>query len=56
MLGALAGGISVYLIQNALSLMGIDSYWVTFSFGAVLVAGIALNGLVAGGLTRRGIA
>ncbi len=55
-LGALAGGISVYLIQNALSLMGIDSYWVTFSFGAVLVAGIAVNGLVAGGLTRRGIA
>ncbi len=55
-LGALAGGACVYLIQNALSLMGIDSYWVTFSFGAILVLGIALNGLVTGGVKRRGIA
>ena len=53
-LGALGGGICVYLIQNALSLMGIDSYWVTFSFGAVLVAGIALNGLITGGGGKRG--
>jgi ribose transport system permease protein len=55
-LGAVAGGTCVYLIQNGLSLMGIDSYWVTFSFGAVLVIGIALNGLITGGLRRRGIA
>lgn len=55
-LGALAGGLCVYLIQNALSLMGIDSYWVTFSFGAVLVIGIALNGLITGGFRKRGIA
>jgi ribose transport system permease protein len=54
-LGALAGGTCVYLVQNALSLMGIDSYWVTFSFGATLVIGIALNGVITGGLKRRGI-
>lgn len=56
MLGALAGGACVYLIQNALSLMGIGSYWVTFSFGAILVIGIAANGLIAGGIQTRGIA
>jgi ribose transport system permease protein len=52
-LGGVAGGLGVYLIQNALSLVGVDSYWVTFSFGAVLVLGIGLNGLVAGAPGRR---
>ncbi len=52
-LGAFAGGLSVYLIQNVLSLLGVDSYWVTFSFGAVLVGGIALNGVVTGTGSRK---
>jgi ribose transport system permease protein len=55
-LGGLAGGLSVYLVQNVLSLLGVDSYWVTFSFGAILVAGIALNGILTGGLHRRRLA
>lgn len=45
-LGGLGGGIAVYLIENTLSVLGIGSYWITFSFGAVLVLGIALNRFV----------
>ena len=55
-LGGLAGGLTVYLVQNALSLLGVDSFWVTFSFGAILVVGIALNGILTGGLNRRRLA
>lgn len=51
-LGAVGGGLTVYLVQNALSLAGVDSYWVSFSFGAILVAGIAFNGAVGGALKR----
>ncbi|HET6691669.1 MAG TPA: hypothetical protein VFG74_12480, partial [Miltoncostaeaceae bacterium] len=55
-LGGLAGGLAVYLVQNVLSLLGVDSFWVTFSFGAILVVGIALNGVLTGGLGRRRLA
>jgi ribose transport system permease protein len=55
-LGGLAGGLAVYLVQNVLSLLGVDSFWVTFSFGAILVVGIALNGILTGGLGRRRLA
>jgi ribose transport system permease protein len=55
-LGGLAGGLAVYLVQNVLSLLGVDSFWVTFSFGAILVIGIALNGILTGGLNRRRLA
>lgn len=47
-LGGLGGGLAVYLIENALSVLGIGSYWISFSFGSVLVLGIALNRLVNG--------
>jgi ribose transport system permease protein len=50
--GGFAGGVAVYLIQNVLSVVGIGSYWITFSFGAVLILGIALNGLISSGPVR----
>jgi ribose transport system permease protein len=50
-LGALAGGFAVYLVQNALTVSHVSDFYVTFAYGAVLVGGIIVNGLL-GGLQR----
>ena len=35
------------LLQNTLTVAGVSDYYMTFTYGAVLVAGIIMNGLVA---------
>ena len=45
MVGAVAGGAAVYLIQNVLTVTHVPDFYVTFAYGAVLLAGIVVNGL-----------
>jgi ribose transport system permease protein len=45
--GGLVGGTAIYLIQNVLSVLGVASYWITFTFGALLLVAIAVNAVVA---------
>lgn len=54
-LGALGGGVAVYLTENTLTVAGVSSYYTTFTYGAILVAGIIINGLVTGAVALPGI-
>jgi ribose transport system permease protein len=53
LLGALAGGLSIYLVENVLTVTHVPEFYVTFSYGAILVASIVANGLLVIALRRR---
>lgn len=43
-LGSVAGGLDVYLIQNVLTITHVPAFYVTLTYGAVLVGSITVNG------------
>jgi ABC-type xylose transport system permease subunit len=45
-IGAVVGAIIVWLIQNGLVLLGIDTAWATVSTGSVIILAVALDYLI----------
>ena len=45
-IGAVVGAVIVWLIQNGLVLLGIDTAWATVSTGSVIILAVALDYLI----------